>query len=60
MDIDVRIGRNGNVNMEPSEVLDIVSRLTWQAADLSPAGGGFAITAVATKVGSWFSSWFLE
>jgi hypothetical protein len=59
MDIDVRIGRDGKVNMQPSEVLDIVSRLTWQASDVSGTGASLALSAGVAKVSSWIS-WLFE
>jgi hypothetical protein len=58
MDINLRLGRDGNVNMKPSEVLDIVSRLTWQASDVSVTGGSMAYAATVSKIASWVSSLF--
>lgn len=56
--INIRLGSDGNVNMKPSEILDIVSRLTWQASDVSITGGSMAVAATYSKVASWISSLF--
>lgn len=46
----LRIGADGNLNMKPSEILDIVSEATGQAADFSFKGAVKAGIAVETKI----------
>lgn len=53
LDIRLRIDRSGNLNMRTSEVLNVVSRATGQAADLSFAGAGMAVVSVPTRVVGW-------
>lgn len=58
MDINVRIGRDGNVNMRPSEIADVVANMTWQAADLSVTGVSLSVWSAGARGFSWVSSWF--
>jgi len=58
MNLNIRMGADGQVNMKASEVLDIVSDLTWQASDRSITGVSLGYSSVITRVSSWISSWF--
>lgn len=58
MDINLRMGKSGNINMKASEILDIVSNLTWQASDFSVTGVSMGAAATYSKVASWISSLF--
>ena len=46
----LRIGADGNLNMKASEILDIVSAATGQAADLSLSGAAKAVISLESKV----------
>ena len=48
--MQLRIGPDGNLNMKPSEILDIVSAATGQAADFSFKGAVKAGVSLETKV----------
>lgn len=48
LDVNLRI-TNGQLNMSCTEVADLLSKATWQAADLSPAGAGMVIISGASK-----------
>jgi len=51
--VPLKIGSNGNISMKESEIADLVSRATWQAADFSPSGAVMLGTSVlSNKVGS--------
>lgn len=56
--IRLRIDKNGQLNMSPSEIADIIGDATLQAADLSVAGGGLVVSGVVAKVFS-FGHWLL-
>jgi hypothetical protein len=59
MDINLRIGSNGQLNMKLSEALDIVSDLSWQASDRSTTGASLAVGSMYSRVAS-FVSWLFE
>lgn len=52
LDATLRLGKNGGINMKPSEILDIVSRASGQASDFSFKGAGLAAFSIETKVAS--------
>jgi hypothetical protein len=58
MNLNIRMGKDGNVNMKVSEILDIVSDLTWQASDVSLTGGSLAVASTYSQIASWISSIF--
>ncbi len=62
LDVSLRI-TNGQLNMSSTEVADLISKATWQAADLSPAGAGMVIISGASKAYSSAAkvySWLFE
>lgn len=58
LNLSLRMGSNGNLNMKTSEILDIVSRASGQAADLSFSGAGNAVICVGTRVISGIADFF--
>lgn len=58
MDINLRVGANGQLNMKLSEALDIVSDLSWQASDRSLTGVSMGAASVYSRVAGWVSSLF--
>lgn len=60
LDARIRLDSSGNLNMKPSEILDIVSRATYQATDLSLTGASMAYVSVQSKIAStvaWIFGW---
>ena len=58
MDINLRVGADGKLNMKLSEALDIVSNLSWQATDRSLDGVSMGASSVYSRVASWVSYLF--
>ncbi|MBY0551441.1 MAG: hypothetical protein K2W95_29440 [Candidatus Obscuribacterales bacterium] len=58
LNVRLRIGSDGNLNMKPSEILDIVGDATGQAADFSLSGAGSALLSAQTRVASSFARFF--
>ncbi len=59
LDVRIGIGKDGNVNMKPGEILEIITRVTSQAPDYSPEISavkyGLSIgTQVAASLARWF------
>jgi hypothetical protein len=63
LELGLRFTKDGQLNLNASEIADMISRMTWQASDLSLAGAGFAVIAGGTKLASWGASayrWLFE
>lgn len=58
LNCSLRFGSDGNLNMKPSEILDIVSKASGQAVDLSFSGAGNAVIHVGTKIVSGIADFF--
>lgn len=58
LNVRLRIGSDGNLNMKPSEILDIVGDATGQAADFSLPGAGSAFLSVHSRVASSLARFF--
>lgn len=50
LNLNLRFDQQGNLNMLPSELLDIVSRASAQGADLSLSGAGKVLLSGGTKL----------
>lgn len=58
LNVRLRIGSDGNLNMKPSEILDIVGDATGQAADFSLPGAGKAMLSAQSRFASSFARFF--
>lgn len=48
--MNLRIGANGQLNMKPSELMDIAADASSQAADLSFTGAALGVVSVPTRI----------
>lgn len=58
IDVPVRLGADGRVNMKPSEILDIVSKASGQASDFSFQGIGLGAFSIEAKIASGVAHFF--